>query len=64
MPHPPAEPLLARVRLLLAEDGPGRATDAELVRRFAAAGDAAAFEALVRRHGPMVLAACRRLLPR
>ncbi len=64
MPKPPAEPLLARVRLLLAEDGPARLADAELVRRFAATRDAAAFEALVRRHGPTVLAACRRLLPR
>jgi RNA polymerase sigma factor (sigma-70 family) len=37
-------------------------SDRELVRRFAAAADEAAFAALVRRHGPMVLGVCRRLL--
>jgi RNA polymerase sigma factor (sigma-70 family) len=36
--------------------------DALLVERFAAHGDAAAFEALVRRFGPMVLGVCRRAL--
>src|SRR5262245_44126440 len=36
--------------------------DADLLGRFVAAGDPAAFEALVRRHGPMVLGVCRRLL--
>jgi RNA polymerase sigma factor (sigma-70 family) len=43
---------------------PGRpgGTDAELLERFAARRDGAAFEALVRRHGPAVLAVCRRIL--
>jgi RNA polymerase sigma factor (sigma-70 family) len=36
--------------------------DALLLERFAATGDAAAFELLVWRHGPMVLGVCRRLL--
>src|SRR5262249_12292531 len=36
--------------------------DAQLLARFSAGGDEAAFEALVRRHGPMVLATCRRVL--
>jgi RNA polymerase sigma factor (sigma-70 family) len=36
--------------------------DAELIQRFCTANDPAAFEALVRRHGPLVLAACRAVL--
>jgi RNA polymerase sigma factor (sigma-70 family) len=36
--------------------------DARLLERFALAGDAAAFELLVWRHGPMVHGVCRRLL--
>jgi RNA polymerase sigma factor (sigma-70 family) len=35
--------------------------DGELVTRFAAVGDPDAFAQLVRRHGPMVLAVCRRV---
>src|ERR1044071_4073493 len=37
-------------------------TDLELVRAFAATRDEAAFAEIVRRHGPMVLAVCRRML--
>src|SRR5437763_10997075 len=36
--------------------------DAELLGRFRATRDPAAFEALVHRHGPLVLAACRQVL--
>ena len=36
---------------------------ADLLARFVARRDEAAFAALVARHGPMVLATCRRLLP-
>ncbi|QEL14084.1 RNA polymerase sigma factor [Limnoglobus roseus] len=35
--------------------------DAELLRRYAAARDAGAFEAIVRRHAALVFAACRRV---
>ncbi len=37
-------------------------TDEELLDRFVSQRDATAFETLVRRHGPMVLGVCRRLL--
>ena len=37
-------------------------SDAELLERYASRRDSAAFEALVHRHGPMVLAVCRRVL--
>ncbi len=41
---------------------PGCDPDAELLRRFVARAEGAAFEGLVRRHGPMVLGLCRRVL--
>ncbi len=37
-------------------------SDGELLARFAASGDGAAFAALLGRHGPLVLSVCRRLL--
>jgi RNA polymerase sigma factor (sigma-70 family) len=55
--------LLAYVRraALRADTG---LSDAELLEGFRARGDQAAFEALVRRHGPMVWGVCRRVLRR
>jgi RNA polymerase sigma factor (sigma-70 family) len=53
------------VRRLCHGQGPGLAAgrgDHELLERFAARGDEAAFAALVQRHGPMVRGLCRRLL--
>src|SRR5215831_10628174 len=41
--------------------GPGL-SDAELLDRYVVYHDEAAFEALVRRHGPMVFGVCRRVL--
>src|SRR5687767_6511433 len=40
---------------------PGEHTDGQLLARFVAARDEAAFSALLRRHGPLVLSVCRRL---
>ena len=37
-------------------------SDARLLELFVARNDGPAFEELVRRHGPMVLGACRRIL--
>src|SRR5260370_31097251 len=37
-------------------------TDEELLKRFATHRDDRAFEALIRRYGPMVLGVCRRVL--
>jgi RNA polymerase sigma factor (sigma-70 family) len=49
-------------RRLLNPPGPGEAGDAQLLQAFLHQGDESAFEALVWRHGPMVLGVCRRLL--
>jgi RNA polymerase sigma factor (sigma-70 family) len=50
---------LRRAALLSVGDGP---SDAQLLESFLARRDEAAFEALLRRHAPMVLGVCRRLL--
>jgi RNA polymerase sigma factor (sigma-70 family) len=50
-----------RIRQALALQDEGL-TDAELLARFVAGRDEASFAALVRRHGPMVLGVCRRLV--
>src|SRR6266536_5516792 len=55
---------LCRPLALGQRPGPAAAnqTDRELVDRFLRQQDEAAFAALVQRHGPMVLALCRRIL--
>jgi RNA polymerase sigma factor (sigma-70 family) len=54
--------VVERIRGLLAAERDAALNDVELLGRFTASADAAAFEAIVRRHGPMVLAVCRRVL--
>jgi RNA polymerase sigma factor (sigma-70 family) len=54
--------LLKHVRKLAADADAGRTPDCELLGRFAAERDEAAFTTLVRRHGPMTLRVCRRIL--
>jgi RNA polymerase sigma factor (sigma-70 family) len=53
---------LEHVRRALAPAGEAALTDAQLLARFVAGRDECAFAALLRRHGPMVLGVCRRLL--
>ncbi|HEX4613106.1 MAG TPA: sigma-70 family RNA polymerase sigma factor [Urbifossiella sp.] len=55
---PPADPAILAARLTRLAAPP---TDADLLARYAAGRDGEAFAELVRRHGPMVLAACRRV---
>ena len=54
--------VLRRARGLASSPPPGGVSDAALLGRFVRAGDEAAFELLVWRHGPMVWGACRRVL--
>src|SRR5579859_3952745 len=57
----PLQTVLSYVRRV-AVPGGGDSPDGVLLERFLASRDESAFEALVRRHGPLVLGACRRLL--
>jgi RNA polymerase sigma-70 factor (ECF subfamily) len=61
----PASPLrnyLTHLRSLLAQQEGAEDTDGQLLGRYLAQRDEWAFELLVRRHGPMVLGVCRRIL--
>jgi RNA polymerase sigma factor (sigma-70 family) len=59
---PPMNTVLDHLHRTARAADPAAMTDAELLGRFVDRRDAAGFEALVRRHGPMVLGVCRRLL--
>lgn len=54
--------LVHHIGRLVARDGLTHLSDGELLRRFTAHRDALAFEALVWRHGAMVLGVCSRVL--
>jgi RNA polymerase sigma-70 factor (ECF subfamily) len=62
MADQPLAAFLGRLRdATLRQDG-ATLTDGELLDRFIARREDGAFEALLRRHGPMVLGVCRRIL--
>jgi RNA polymerase sigma factor (sigma-70 family) len=58
----PAHLLAKHLHALSTAAQADRLPDGELLRRFVAGCDEDAFAALVRRHGPMVLRVCRRIL--
>jgi RNA polymerase sigma factor (sigma-70 family) len=54
--------LLRQIDRLFGDGTLASVGDGQLLERFLASGDETAFEALVDRHGPMVLGLCRRML--
>jgi RNA polymerase sigma factor (sigma-70 family) len=54
--------VVRRLREVTSRHAAGERSDAELLREFVCSGDESAFTALVRRHGPLVLGVCRRVL--
>jgi RNA polymerase sigma factor (sigma-70 family) len=56
--------VVGRLRRAIAAQAADNVTDGTLLERFVQQRDQAAFEDLVRRHGPMVLGVCRRILGR
>src|SRR5436309_3119351 len=58
----PSRAALRHIRTLFSLGAAGQMSDAQLLERFSANRDEAAFEELVGRHGPMVLGICRRVL--
>src|SRR5262245_65397528 len=62
MTQTPLTPVLREVRKLAGLRVAAAQSDNELLESFLAGHDEAAFAALVRRHGPMVLGVCRHAL--
>lgn len=64
MPASKTEGLTHHLRRIVFRADGAEMPDGQLLEAFISHRDAAAFEALVRRHGPMVLNICRRVLHR
>src|SRR5665213_950742 len=64
MTNRPLGPAVRYLRTLTDLHSAATAPDGQLLERFAGTHDEAAFAALLWRHGPMVLAVCRRVLGR
>src|SRR5215212_6884879 len=62
MPRAPLGELLHYLKRLCPPADAGRSTDRELLHRFVTKQDEGAFTVLVKRHGPMVMGVCQRLL--
>jgi RNA polymerase sigma factor (sigma-70 family) len=58
----PVNTVIRQLRRVVRLQNGARQTDAELLTSFIDQRDEAAFEAFVRRHGPMVLGVCRRVV--
>ena len=62
MARTPLGAIVRHIRTLAGTSAVRRSTDLHLLRRFADARDEDAFAELMRRHGPLVLSVCRRVL--
>jgi RNA polymerase sigma factor (sigma-70 family) len=62
MPSGHLRAVLQHIQRRLNENPDAEQSDGALLEQFAGQGDEAAFDTLLRRHGPMVLAVCRRVL--
>src|SRR5262245_8688909 len=58
----PMNRVLSHLRSVTSREGCEQRTDADLLDRFLSRGEEVAFAELVRRHGPMILGVCRRVL--
>src|SRR5436305_4128633 len=62
MPDSPVRKVIEHVRRAVLRRGADARTDGQMLGQFVRDRDETSFEALVRRHGPMVLGVCRRVL--
>ena len=62
MPKPAVKPAVYAIRDLIRQEQTSAISDAVLLDRFQRHHDEAAFASLLKRHGPMVLGVCRRVL--